>query len=205
MSSRDGFARADVDVGLLHDPKVLALARRLRDPVRTCCALILYEAALLASWKADERLTIVESAPAWWLDDPAEYQSELEAVGLLDAEGRVLERAYLAWTARARAASEAASAAATARWDKARAKREQSDGDATAERLQSDGNAAAMPSLPAGQPAAPTGQPGRPRTGRKSAPAGRPERPPARHDSSHETVLADGVVWCGTCDLAITG
>ena len=61
MSSRDGFARADVDTNLMHDPKVLALARRLGDHTRTAAALVLYTSTVLASWKARARLTIAES------------------------------------------------------------------------------------------------------------------------------------------------
>lgn len=97
MSSRDGFARADVDTNLLHDRKVLALARRLHDPVRTACALMLWEAALLASWNEGARVPLADAAPAWWTDDTDEYGTDLHAVGLLDADGRIPGHAFGAW------------------------------------------------------------------------------------------------------------
>jgi hypothetical protein len=97
MSSRDGFARADVDTNLLHDRKVLALARQLHDPVRTACALMLWEAALLASWNEGQRIPLADAAPAWWTDDPDEYEVDLQAAGLLDADGRIPDHAFSAW------------------------------------------------------------------------------------------------------------
>ncbi len=39
MSRDDGFRIADTDTGMMADPKVLALARRLRDSVRTAAAI----------------------------------------------------------------------------------------------------------------------------------------------------------------------
>ena len=95
--SRQGFSIADTDTGLYHDPKVLALARRLHDPQRTACAMVLWDACRLESWKAGERLVFTDAAPAWWLEDPAEYLPDLQAVGLLDAEGRIPSKAWASW------------------------------------------------------------------------------------------------------------
>lgn len=148
MSSRDGFSRADVDTGFYSDPKVVALHRRLRDHAQTACATTLYLAVMCASWKADERLSLAEAAPAWWLDDPDEFLADLQAVGLLDDEGRVTEKAFAAWTARARAAIQKATNAADARWEKERQeKAKQSPSIAQAKPEQSKGIA-----QPAGQP-----------------------------------------------------
>ena len=57
MSRDDGLARADIDTSLFDDPKVVALARRLRDPTQTMVAVGLYLALLLKSWRAGRRLT----------------------------------------------------------------------------------------------------------------------------------------------------
>lgn len=179
MSSRDGFARMDMDVGYDSDPKTVAYARLNRDHVRTACGLELHQATMRASWKADRRLTLIEAAPAWWLDDPAEFVAGLQAVGMLDDDGRIPEHAFVAWTARARASSEAARVAAEARWSKgsgrAAASPAQSDGTAPAVRPHSEGNAAAMPrqtdSLTASQPAGlPAGRPGRSSRAREAQP-----------------------------------
>jgi hypothetical protein len=157
VSSRDGFARADVDVGFMHDPKIVALARRLRDPERTMVASGIYLAAVLASWHAGRRVTLEEAAPAWFMGDPVEHLGDLVAVGLVDEEGRVVEHAFEAWTARARAASAAARDAARARWHRVpgavpAAEAEPTDSASTAP--ESDGTAQPA-GLPAGTPAEP--------------------------------------------------
>lgn len=100
MSRDAGFARADVDTGLYADPKIVALARRLRDPVATAAHVALYEALVLASWGAGDRLTLEQTLPAWWLVEPdvdVAYRTVLEAVGLVDAEGRIPEHAWASW------------------------------------------------------------------------------------------------------------
>ena len=152
MSSRDGYARADIDTNLYHDPKVLALHRRLRDHRRTSDAMTVYTATVLASWKANQRLTIAESAPAWWLDDPEALVPDLQAVGLLDAEGRVAEHAFTAWTDRARSASEQGQKAALARWKRPPGDAPAMPDDAPAMLEQSSRNAQ-PDSRPAGPPA----------------------------------------------------
>lgn len=100
--SRDGFAIADVDTGIMADPKILCLARRLRDSAATMAAVGLYHAVVLASWKAGERVTLEDSAPAWWLDPIDEPAAALVAVGLLDDEHRIPEHAWDGWFAPAR-------------------------------------------------------------------------------------------------------
>lgn len=97
MSRDDGFAIADTDTGLMADPKVLALARRLRDSTRTGAALALYDAVRLASWKAGERLTLDETVPGWWLDPYDDLADALVEVNLLDDERRIPERAWEGW------------------------------------------------------------------------------------------------------------
>lgn len=97
MSRDDGFRVADTDVGLLGNTKVLALARRLRDPVRTAAAVTLYDAVRLLSWEEGERVTLAESVPAWWLEGWEDLAAELVAVGLLDTEQRVPLRAWEGW------------------------------------------------------------------------------------------------------------
>lgn len=100
MSGRDGFSRADIDTNFFHDPKAVALARRLQNDRLTMAYLGLYQATVLASWKAGHRVTITEAAPAWWLSDLSAPETELRAVELLDDEGRVLEHAFEAWAGR---------------------------------------------------------------------------------------------------------
>jgi hypothetical protein len=97
MSRDDGFAIADLDTGLFSDPKVVALARRLRDPVQTAAHLALYQALVLGSWGAGARITFDEAVPAWWLGPSDEIRSNLAAVGLIDAAGRIPKRAWTSW------------------------------------------------------------------------------------------------------------
>jgi hypothetical protein len=49
MNREEGFPIADIDVGLMHDPKVVALAKRQRDPQRTLAWIGLYLALVLES------------------------------------------------------------------------------------------------------------------------------------------------------------
>jgi hypothetical protein len=96
--SRDqGFRNADIDTGLMADPKVVALSRRLRDPVRTMAAVGLYEAVCLASWADGRRLTLEESAPAWWAQPVDELAAHLVAVNLLDGEHRIPTKSWRNW------------------------------------------------------------------------------------------------------------
>ena len=94
MSRDQGFRTADIDVGLLADPKVRRLARRLKDPAAMNAAVVTYLSVLLASWDDGERICAEDVAPGWMdeLDT-----SDLEAEGLLDAEGRIPERAWANW------------------------------------------------------------------------------------------------------------
>jgi hypothetical protein len=97
VSRDDGFAIADVDAGLYADPKVVALARRLRDPMATAAHVGIYQALVLGSWGAGERISLEEALPAWWLDDVAEQMANLVAVKLVDADGRIPVHAWEAW------------------------------------------------------------------------------------------------------------
>lgn len=94
---RPGFEVADTDTGLMSDPKVVALARSLRDTGQTFAALGVYEAVLLASWKQGERLTAEESLPGWALDPVDDEIVALIETGLLDAEHRIPEAAWDKW------------------------------------------------------------------------------------------------------------
>ena len=64
MSRDDGFAIADMDSGYFEDAKMRDLWQRLRDPDRMARALCLHSATLLASWRAGERVTVTQAAPA---------------------------------------------------------------------------------------------------------------------------------------------
>lgn len=97
MSRDAGFTRADVDTGLFADPKVVRLARHVRDPQRVAAATCLYVGLVLASWKAGERVTLEESAPAWFLEPVDELQTVLLAADLVDTDGRIPVHAWSSW------------------------------------------------------------------------------------------------------------
>jgi hypothetical protein len=97
MSRDDGFGIADVDTGFYSDPKVVALARRLRDPMVTAAHLTAYEALVLASWRAGARIMLSDAMPAWWLEPADDVLANLVAVELVDDDGRLPERVFEAW------------------------------------------------------------------------------------------------------------
>lgn len=111
MSRDDGFAIADIDTGLLADPKIVALARRLRDPVQTAAHVALYVGLILESWGAGERLTFDAALPAWWLEDAGAIRANLAGVGLIDESGRLPDHAWTGWYEPARNRREARRAA----------------------------------------------------------------------------------------------
>jgi hypothetical protein len=102
MSRDDGLPRADTDTGMMSDPKVLALARLQRDPIRTLATIALYDAVRLASWKEGERLALPDCMPGWCLDPLDDLRADLVTVRLLDADERIPEHAWLAWFGPAR-------------------------------------------------------------------------------------------------------
>jgi hypothetical protein len=104
VSSRDGLARADVDTGLYADPKVKALARLQRDPVRTAATMTLYLATVLESWAEND------------LADYAEMVTDLTTVGLLADDGMIPEPTLDRWLSGIRARTASGRAAADRRW-----------------------------------------------------------------------------------------
>lgn len=110
MSRDEGFGTADVDVGLLDDPKVRRLVRSLGDPDESAACALLYVALVLGSWAEGDRLTVDEAAPLWLAVTP-DRRSALRAADLTDDEGRIPEAAWISWYGIAhdrRAASRAA-------------------------------------------------------------------------------------------------
>lgn len=97
MSRDAGFVVADIDTGLMSDPKVVALARRLQSADGTAAHLALYLAVVLESWAGGDRVSIETAAPAWWLAELDTPKANLAAVGLLDADGRIPEHVWLGW------------------------------------------------------------------------------------------------------------
>ena len=128
MSRDGGFTRADIDTGLFADTKVVALARRLRDPVQTAAHVALYTAVVLVSWGADERIPLEDAVPAWWLDPIDEVRANLQAVRLLDSDGRIPEHAWASWYAPATERR----ANTRERWRRANLKRQRGDHAVTA-------------------------------------------------------------------------
>lgn len=118
MSSREGFARADVDTSLFDDRKVRKLLRALGgDPRATRDAIGLYVGVLLASWREDYRQTLEEGAPLLWTSEDIEaYAPALCGTGWLDSDGRVPEETFARWTEPARVRSAKGRAGAAARW-----------------------------------------------------------------------------------------
>lgn len=112
--------RADIDVGLMHDTKVVALARRQQDPHVTGVTLMLYVSAVLASWREDRPCSIEESAPAWFLSPLGPVTADLIAVGMLDADGRVPTATVDRWLGPARDRRDKATSAAATRWTESR-------------------------------------------------------------------------------------
>lgn len=98
MSRGAGFENADIDVGILDDPKFRAFARSTRDEGILARGVVAHLAVTTSSWGAGERLTLEEAAPLWLtgLEDLAE---RLVAVGLLDTEHRIPEKAWQSWYA----------------------------------------------------------------------------------------------------------
>lgn len=120
MSSRDGRVWSKVDVGLMNDTKVVALARRQRDPTRTAASTCLYVATLLASWRENGPVSVRDAAPAWYLDDIDEVASDLVAVGLLDANECIPAATLDHWMESRRAQSEAGRLGNAIRWGPSR-------------------------------------------------------------------------------------
>lgn len=96
MSRAEGFPIADVDVAILDDPKLRALARSTRDEAIIARAIVAYLATLTASWARGDRVSLEDAAPMWLtaLDDLAE---RLQAVDLVDGHGRIPEHSWESW------------------------------------------------------------------------------------------------------------
>jgi hypothetical protein len=97
MSRDDGFAIADISTALYSHPRVVALARRLRDGSQTAVHVAMFNAVLLASWAAGRRLTVDEACPPWWIDTLDDVRANLQAVGLLDDEARIPDESWESW------------------------------------------------------------------------------------------------------------
>lgn len=96
MSRGDGFPIADVDVGILDDPKVRALVRVTRDEATITRCLTAYWAVLMASWGRGERVALEDATPLW-ITGIEDLKERLVTVGLLDTEGRIPERSWAGW------------------------------------------------------------------------------------------------------------
>lgn len=89
--------RADMDTGLMADPKVVAMARKLRSESTTMQAVGLYVATVLASWAAGERLTLDEAVPAWWMGSWDDLADALVEAKLLGEDRRIPDHAWEDW------------------------------------------------------------------------------------------------------------
>jgi hypothetical protein len=97
VSRGDGFDIADVDVGLLEDPKFRQLARAHagEEELIARCA-IAYVALVLASWEEGDRVTLEDAAPAWLTDLPTLAIALVEH-RLVDVEARIPLASWEAW------------------------------------------------------------------------------------------------------------
>ncbi len=96
MSRDDGFRIADVDVGILDDPKVRQLVRATRDEGLVSRCLVGYLACVTSSWGRGERVGLQDAAPLW-LTNLEELGTHLAEAGLLDADARVPQAAWNRW------------------------------------------------------------------------------------------------------------
>lgn len=96
MSRDDGFGHADVDVGLLDDPKVRQLIRSTRDESLIARCLVAYTAVVLASWERGAPVSLEDAAPLW-LTGLEDIGERLMAVGLLGDDNRIPPKPWEAW------------------------------------------------------------------------------------------------------------
>lgn len=151
MSRDDGFAIADVDTSFFADPKVVALARRLRDPVQTAAHLALYQALVLGSWGAGARITFDDAVPAWWFEPVDEIRSNLAAVGLIDAAGRIPKRAWTSWYLPAHTRREARRESGRLGGRVSGTNRRETSDEPSVQQRSTDAEPTLNPSVPAGQ------------------------------------------------------
>jgi DNA modification methylase len=87
-----GFQLANVDVGILQDPKMVRLTKLVRDDGECAITILVYEQTMFESWRVGERVTAAEAEILW---EPTQARVVvLKKVGLLDDEGRVTESAW---------------------------------------------------------------------------------------------------------------
>lgn len=101
MPRDDGFAVADTATGKLDDPKFRKLWRIVHDGPAMNAAVVLHDAVQLASWAAGERVTAEDAAP-FWMESVENVAANLQAVGLLDKDGRLPAKAWESWFGAAR-------------------------------------------------------------------------------------------------------
>ncbi len=90
-----GFLLANMDVGLLTDPKLLRLGKLLPDEGERACAITVYIQTVLQSWHDGQRLTIEEAEGLW--EPTPERIAALVAAKLVDAEHRIPEKAWVTY------------------------------------------------------------------------------------------------------------
>lgn len=94
MARDEGFTIADISTVYLDDEKVRRLWRLLMPDVPAMCeAILVHEAAVLASWREGKRVTVDQAAPLW-LPTRDEIVARLVEVGLLDSTRRVPARSW---------------------------------------------------------------------------------------------------------------
>jgi hypothetical protein len=93
MSRDDGFAIADIDVGVLRDVKVRRLRQQVPDDFPA--TVVLYLAVVLSSWEDGLRLSALEADSV--VEATAERIAGLKAVELLDEDGKIPAHAWESW------------------------------------------------------------------------------------------------------------
>ncbi len=96
MSRGDGLGHADIDVGLLRDPKIRQLIRSTKDEGLIARCLIAYQAVVLASWEYGARVSLEDAWPLW-MSGLEDIGDRLIAVGLLGDDRRIPPKPWDAW------------------------------------------------------------------------------------------------------------
>src|SRR5690242_9246637 len=96
MSRDDGFRVADIDVGILDDPKVRSLIRGCADEALAARCLVALVATFVSSWARGERVRLEDAAPLWISDLPT-LAGQLTVARLLDDEHRIPMHAWTNW------------------------------------------------------------------------------------------------------------
>lgn len=181
-----GFQLANVDVGILQDPKMIKLAKYVPDEGERAYTELIYFQTMLESWRVGERVTALEAEILW---EPTDGRvAALQKVGLLTDDGRVTESAWATYYGAALERSERRRTAGKKGGLASGRRRKQSSTSASASLQQSSSGASAKPNLTPADPPSPEGEAGGGRAGLRVMDA--PARPPVHMNHLDEADTA---------------